>query len=154
MKGYVTFTYAWNKLSHHGQKLLQSGCIIVFCITSFASFSLLLILLDLEHGGVWCNENAKATDILQPGLSSDPRQGIRGPKYLNQTKNARRSQSERLNDYLTIHISAESDFGFLNLSRFYSLQGVKKNLDPCLMGHKGCQKWHEDKSSVSVLQKF
>ena len=155
MKGYVTFTYAWNKFSHHSQKLLQSGCIIALCITSFASFSLLLILLDLKHGGVWCDENAKATDIRQHGLSSDPRQGIRGPKHqpdLNQPKNARRSQSERLNDYLTIHMSAESDLGFLNLSRFYMVS--QKNLDPCLMGHKGCQKWHEDKSSVGVLEKF
>ena len=27
------------------------------------------------------HENAKATDILKHGLSSDPRQGIRGPKH-------------------------------------------------------------------------
>ena len=37
----------------------------------FYSFSLLLILLDLERGGVLCEDNAKATDRLQvtrPGL--------------------------------------------------------------------------------------
>ena len=49
-------------------------------------------------------------------------------------------------------MSAESDFGFLNLSRFYRVS--QKNLNPCLMGHKGRQKWHEDKSSVRVLEKF
>ena len=95
------------------------------------------------------------TDILQHGLSSDPRQRIRGPKHqpdINQTKSARNSCSERLNDYLTIHMSAESDLGFLNLSRFYMVS--QKNLDPCLMGHKGRQKLHEDKSRVRVLEKF
>ena len=126
MKGYVTFTYAWNKFSHHSQKL-QSGCIIALCITSFASFSLLLILLDLEHGGVQCDENAKATDILQHGLSSNPRQGIRGPKHqpdINQTKNVRRSFSERLNDYLTIHMSAHSVLEYRTEGSKTPLQGV------------------------------
>ena len=68
------------------------------------------------------------TDILQHGLSSDPRQGIRGPKHqpdINQTKNAKRSCSERLNNYLTIHMAAESDLGFLKLSRFYRLSQKK-----------------------------
>ena len=80
------------------------------------------------------------TDILQHGLSSDPRQGIRGPKHqpdINQTKNARRSRSKRLNDYLTIHMSAKSNLGFLNLSKFYRVS--QKNLDSSLMGHKGAK---------------
>ena len=144
MKGYVTFTYAWNKFSQHSQKLLQSGCIIALCITSFASFSLLLILLDLEHGGVQCDENAKAIDILQHSLSSNPRQGIRGPKHqpdINQTKNARRSRSERLNDYLTIHMSAESDLGFLNLSRFDRVsQKTWILVEWAIKGAKSCMK--------------
>ena len=45
----------------------------------FASFSLLLILLDLARGGVRCAENAKATARLVHGLASDSRQGKLGP---------------------------------------------------------------------------
>ena len=48
-------------------------------VTSFASFSLLLILLDLDRGGVRCAENTKATDRLVQGLASDSRQGKLGP---------------------------------------------------------------------------
>ena len=40
-------------------------------VTSFASFSLLLILLDLDRGGVRCAENAKATARLVHGLASE-----------------------------------------------------------------------------------
>ena len=45
-------------------------------------------------------------------------------------------------------MSTKSNLGFLNLSKFYRVS--QKNLDPSLMGHKGCQKWHEDKSRVSL----
>ena len=80
------------------------------CITSFASFSLLLILLDLEHGGVWCEENVVC--FLTPDWGhQDP-----NTSPISTTKNARRSGSERLKDYLTI-------LEFVKI-----LQGVPKKL--------------------------
>ena len=50
-------------------------------VTSFASFSLLLILLGLDRGGVQCADKAKATDRLLHGLASDSRQRTRGPEH-------------------------------------------------------------------------
>ena len=119
MKGYVTFMYVWNKFSHHRPKLLLSGCIMHDILCHFLPPS------NSAWSRAW-----RCLVWRKCGLSSDPRLGTQGPKHqpnINNNKysvlylytsNCRISEIVSFHSSL-IHMSDESNLGFLNLSKLY-----------------------------------